>query len=93
MKPESPKSQYLRNDIVLEEHRKLTANPHVQNAVNFALLQMFWETTTSCDQMTTAAEQQFMLKGARRFATIFLTLADPEKQTKPVDHDNLPHAD
>lgn len=91
MKPESPKSQYLRNDIVSEEHRKLTANPHIQNAVNFTLLQMAWEMDTI--DMTIAAQQQFMLKGAKRFATIFLTLADIEKQTKPVDHDNLPHAD
>lgn len=92
MKPESPKSQYLRNQIVAEEHRKLTANPHIQNAVNFALLQMIWEQGTTANP-DAAAQQQFQIEGAKRFATIFLTLADPEKQIKSVDHDNLPHTD
>lgn len=86
---ESPKKRFLKSPsskVVAD----ILQDPHVMIALDYALLQMIWESKVGQDKETAAAIH-YQITGGHKLRDLFLTLATPDQPPTKLRSDNLPH--
>jgi hypothetical protein len=80
---ESPRQRFLKQpEDELKRVATVLRSDTIWVCCDTALLEYVWNQTPTNDPMTSAANQH-RLEGARAFANLLMTLADPTKKVEP----------
>ncbi len=85
----SPKGRFLTNPTRAAEHRHIIVQPAFLDAVDAAMLQY---ANSMDDRVIPDVTSGVLLKGAREFLKVFMSLTEQATITPRKDRDNLPNA-
>jgi hypothetical protein len=82
----SPKGRFLTNPTRVAEHRHIIVQPTFLDAIDAAMLQY---ANSMDDRVVPDVTSGVLLKGAREFVKVFMSLTEQPTMTPRKDVDNL----